>query len=155
METRRELQLQARRRLWFWAIFLLPFWAIGLHSTLSGDGLLGLYIALGAFGMTLFFEWLLRRFARRTHELVDQALLYDGNRLQQVAPDGTVIGEVDLAIPFSVTYPYSAAGNAVYRVAQGYGEKQTVEFSSRISGGQRLVREVLRYDEWPPGANST
>lgn len=107
--------------------------------------------------MVAVFESLLRRLARRTDELVGQALEYDGTRLRQVASDGTVIGEIDLANPFTVTYPYSAAGNAVYRVSQALGgaTRRCVEFSSQICGGERLVRVILRCDEWPPGADST
>lgn len=78
---------------------------------------------------------------------------YDGSRLRQAATDGTVIGEIELSMPFVVTYPYTALGNAVYRVSQGRGG--SVEFSSRIAGGERLVREILRQGEWPPGANFT
>lgn len=155
-ETTQELHRQSKRRLWFWFIFLSPFWGIGLHSAFSRDGWLGPLIALGASCMAAFFESLIRRFVRRTKELVTQSLEYDGTRLRQVAPDGTVIGEIDLTTPFSVTYPYSAGGNAVYQVSQARGSatRRCVEFSSEICGGERLVREILHYNEWPPGANS-
>lgn len=152
-ETMQELERQSKRRLWFWFIFLSPFLAGGVYAARSGEGWLGPLIAFGAFGMAALFESCLRRFERRTRELAGQVLEFDGSRLRQVAPDGTVLGEIELSTPFAVTFSYSAAGNAVYRVRQGPGG--CVEFSSRICGGERLVREILRQAEWPPGANFT
>lgn len=68
-EAMQELERQSRRRLWFWLIFLSPFLAGGVHSVLSGDGLLGPLIALGALGMVAFFESRIRLFERRTRGL--------------------------------------------------------------------------------------
>jgi hypothetical protein len=150
--AREEMLQQRRRRLWLWLLILGLFWAIGWHFALSSQEWLGLLIALGASAMVVFAESLLRRFERRGCDLVQQALEYDGRRLRQVTLDGAVLGEIDLSAPFSVSYPYSAAGNAIFLVTQG---RRCLEFSSRICGAERLVREVLRHDEWPPGANST
>ena len=80
--AKEELLQQARRRLWLWLLFLSPFWGIGLHSVFSGQGWLGLMIALGASAMVAFFEALLRRFASRTRELVEHTLEYEGSRLR-------------------------------------------------------------------------
>ncbi len=148
----KQLNLATHRRLRFWVLFLFPFWTFGPYSTLSGDGWLGIWIAVGITCIVLFCESLLRRFARQTRGFADHILVYDGKRLQQISSHGTVIGEIDCTIPFDVSYPWSAAGNAIYRVEQGTSAKRCIEFSSSISNAEHLIRGILKFNEWPPGA---
>jgi hypothetical protein len=152
-----ELKDQARRRRWLWLFFLAPFWAYGTYHALTRGTWLGPTVALCASAMAAFFEWLLRRVANKTSHMLDQSLESDGTLLKQLARDGTVLGQIDLTRPFVVTYPYSAAGNAVYRVTQVTEDttRRSLEFASEIQDAERLVRDILKYDEWPPGENAT
>ena len=151
------LESQAKLRLGFWLIFLSPFWFIAWTVVGTEDLWIGVVCAIGASGGAAVFEGLLFSFARRTRELVGQSLEFDGTCLRQVRSDGKIIGEIDLGRAFSVSFPYSVWGNAVYQVTQTSGGTSVprVEFSSAIGSGERLVREILRHGEWPPGNNSS
>lgn len=153
-ELREEFRREARRRGWFWLLLLPPFLVLFPMMTFGKDGwIAALVFPVVASAAALFaFEFPLRNFARRTGRMIGQALEHDGTTLRQIAPDGKVLAEINLGRPFSVGYPSYVAGDAVYQVTQG---GSCLKFSSRISGGERLVREILRHLEWPPGADAT
>ena len=157
-DVRETLRLTTQRRRWFWILFLSPFWVLGLWSPLAGSdpgGWIGPVVAIGASGMALLIEHLHRGFARQTCALADQTLEYDGRRLRQLAPNGAIIGEMDLNAEYVVTYSHSVFGNAVYEVRPKWrwGSGPCIRFSSCITRGDYLVREILRRDEWPPGSS--
>jgi hypothetical protein len=45
----------------------------------------------------------------------------------------------------------------VYRVTQVADDntRRSLEFTSEIQDAERLVRDILKYYEWPPGENAT
>jgi hypothetical protein len=145
-----KMRREQRRRWGLWAALVLIFAAAGL--TVERRGWIVPAVVVGFALMLSFFEYLLGRFARATARVAGNVLEVRGNLVRQLDREGRVLGEVDLCDPFKVTYPYYAVGNAFYTVRGPSGQ---IEFSSRIDGGETLVREVLRQHEWPPGANAT
>ena len=144
------MRRERRRRRALRSGLVLVFAAAGL--AVERPGWIAPAVVVGFALLLAFFEYLLNRFARATARVADDVLEVRGTFLRQLDRDGHIIGEVDLSAPFAVTHPYYAAGNAFYTVR---GRPGLVQFSSRIGGGETLVRDVLRQDEWPPGANAT
>jgi hypothetical protein len=145
-----EMRRERRRRWTFEAGLVLLFTAAGLVVDQGGwvAPSVILFVAL----ILSFFEWLFDRFARATAQVAGDMLEVQGTILRQLDRDRRVIGEVDLSVRFEVTHPYYVAGSAFYTVRSRAGQ---VQFSSRIGGGETLMRDVLRQDDWPPGANAT
>ena len=89
---KKEFSKEAKRRLGFWAIFVSPFWLFCPLFKWDDGGNIALLVSTFATVMVFLFELLLRDFARKSVQLCEQSLLYDGRRLIQLSPDGSPDG---------------------------------------------------------------
>ena len=98
-------------------------------------------------------EYLRARLRTRFRALSDQRLEHDGDRLRQVAADGSSIAVIELERPFEVTWPLSVQYQGIYEIVQRCDGEGTVRlrFGTHLDGAEEVVREVLKSNDWPPG----
>ena len=148
-----DLRTATRRRIRLWEI-LLAVSSATFHFSEAAD--LSLVILVASFLVITFVvvEDPFRHFERAVTRLSDHQIVYSANQLVQIDGRGDVVGRIDLAQPYKISSPYSAAGVAVYTVTSTEGR---IEICSTIGNADRLMRELLQADrqiEWPPGVEN-
>ena len=151
-----QLDTESRRRRWFWALFLSPFVAGSIWAFASGTPWLGLIGIVFTGAIWVIAEEMLARFVKETKSLAGEAIEVEDQIVREVNRLGKAIAEIDLARPFTVGYPSFVFGNAIYHVRQATDVSVAeLRFSSRIENAERLVKDILHHDDFPPGSKES
>lgn len=152
-----------RTRMILWVILILLCWAFMLYSQELGAFLIVLFFS----GFIILFEILIRNRSLRSPDIAGHFLIYDGTWLKRFAPNGVVVGAIDMTRSFCVK-----CNNGVYLVTQDFYfggslercieidsvvgvPNRYIEFSSLLENAEHLVKDILKFHEWPPGSSSS
>jgi len=144
-----EIKTERRKRTIFFIILSLPFW---IFAFLVIDDYIGILCAIGFTCLLFWLSFLLSKFERNTISLIGQTIVVRDKHIQQINKNGNILCEINLDEKFQIGYPYHAWGNAIYYIKQ---HQNKLIFSSRINNAERLVKDILGNDEWPPGDNQS
>lgn len=142
---------QRRRRLVVWFLILVPLLVISAAVLANGpkqDRWVVVSVVFLFVTIWVICEWCLRVFATRTLALAKGLIEVDESVVRQLNDADGIVAQVDLTEPYQVGYGRYVMGSAIYHVRQG---ATVVEFSSSVQGAERLVRETLKHNGWPPG----
>ena len=146
-----EFKTEHRKRVIFFIILTVPFWGFAFFNRHD-------YIAtLCAIGFTfiLFLFDFLSYLYKYSNTLFGFSIIHievEDRVIRQISRNGNILCEINLEKDFQISYPYHACGNAIYCIKRN---QKRLMFSSRINNAERLVKDVLGHDEWPPGDNET
>jgi hypothetical protein len=144
-----EFKTEHRKRVIFFIILTVPFWGFAFFNR---HDYIATLCAIGFTFILFLFDFLLNKFARRATSFIGQTIEVEDRVIRQISRNGNILCEINLEKDFQISYPYHACGNAIYCIKRN---QKRLMFSSRINNAERLVKDVLGHDEWPPGDNET